>query len=76
MGEVKGVEQCSIDDHAGFGALDGELRDEGEMEFSSTIGEELGESVADLRFVIEVKLSDLIERGVVVLDRGMGRFEG
>jgi hypothetical protein len=37
---------------------------------------ELGEGVADLSFVVEVKLPDLSESGIVVLDRGVGRFEG
>ena len=54
----------------------GELRNEGEMELSAAIGEEFGEGVADLGFVAEVKLSDLVERGVVVLYRGVRRLEG
>ena len=44
----------------GFGPLDGELRNEGEAELSSAVGEELGKGVADLGFVVEMKLSDLV----------------
>jgi hypothetical protein len=46
------------------------------VELSSAVGEEFGEGVADLGFVVEVELSDLVECGVVVLDGGVGRFEG
>ena len=76
MSEVKGVEQSAVDDDAGFGALDGELRNEREMELLAAVGEQFGEGVADLSFVAEVQLSDLGEGGVVVLDRGVGRLEG
>jgi hypothetical protein len=74
--EVECVEQGSVDDHAGLGALDRKLRNEGEMELSAAIGQEFGERVADLGFVVEVELSDLIERSVVVLYGGVSRFEG
>jgi hypothetical protein len=76
VGEVKGVEQGSVYDDASSRALDGELRNESEMELASAVGEEFGEGVADLGFVAEVELSDLVEGGVVVLDRGVRRFEG
>ena len=65
------MEQGAVDDDAGFGALDGELRNEGEVEFSAAIGEELGEGVADLGLVVEVELSDLVEHGIVLLYRGV-----
>jgi hypothetical protein len=45
------------------------------MEFSAAIGEEFGEGVADLSFVVEVKLSDLVEGSVVALHCGVRRLE-
>ncbi len=56
--------------------LDGELRDEGEVELSSAIGQQLGKGVADLGFVVEMKLAKLMQVGVVILDGGVRRFEG
>ncbi len=53
-----------------------ELRNEREMELSSAIGEEFGKGVADLGFDAKMKLSDLMEGGVVVLDGGVRRLEG
>jgi hypothetical protein len=72
---VEGVEQGSVYDDASFRALDGELRNEHEMELASAVGEEFGKGVADLGLIAEVELSDLVEGGVVVLDRGVGRLE-
>jgi len=76
MSQVKCVEQRAVYNDAFFGSLDRELRNEGEMELSSAVGEELGEGVADLGFVVEVRLSDLIESGLVVLYRDVRRLEG
>ena len=76
VGEVKGVDQGAVDSNVDAAcALDRELRNEGEMELFSAIGEEFGEGVADLGFVVEVELSDLVEGGVIVLYGGVGRLE-
>jgi len=45
------------------------------MELSSAVGKQLGESVADLSLIVEVKLAELVEGGVVVLYRRMRGLE-
>jgi hypothetical protein len=55
VSEVEGVEQSAVDDDTAFGALDRKLGNKSEMELSWAIGEQLGESIADLGFIVEVK---------------------
>gem|GEM_PF-4479555 len=75
MSEVEGVEQSPVHDDAVLGPLNGELRDERQMELSSAIAQQFSESVTNLGLIVEVKLAKLVERGVIGLHRGVRRLE-
>jgi hypothetical protein len=75
VGEVELIEECAVYSYGGMGAFDFEFGDEGEFEFASAGGKQRLEGAADGHLVVNVKLAELVEGGVVVLDRDVRRLE-
>ncbi len=75
-GEVEGVEEGGIDSEGGFaGAGDLELGDEEPIEGAGAFGEEFFKGAANVAFVVEPALGELIQSFVIGLDGGVSRLQ-
>ncbi|HVO63260.1 MAG TPA: hypothetical protein VMT53_20200 [Terriglobales bacterium] len=75
VGEMESVEQCSVYANVGTAALNVEFWYQRELQFATARREQVLKGAADRHLMIEMKLAELVEGGVVRLNGGMGRLE-
>src|SRR5260370_7805873 len=73
--EVELVEQSSVHAYGRVFSFDFKFGDEGKLEFASAGGKQVLEGAADGHLMVDVKLTELEQGGMVVLDPGMRRLE-